>query len=354
MNISFTKAKVLKEKPNPDSLKFGRYFTDHMFIMNYTKGKGWHDPRVVPYADISLSPAAMVFHYGQEMFEGLKAYKNSKGEVRLFRPEKNIERMNNTNDRLCIPRVNPEDALQAIEELVLIERDWIPDKPGTSLYIRPFIIATDAFLGVRVSETYLFMIILSPVGSYYATGINPVSICVESEYVRAVRGGTGFAKAGGNYAASLIGQQKAASKGYEQVLWLDGVERKYIDEVGAMNVFFVLGDEIITPELGGSILPGVTRDSVISLLKFKGYKVTERRISMEEIFIAAEDGNLKEMFGTGTAAVISPVGKLDWNGKVVEINQGKIGEVSKMLYDNITGIQYGDIKDEFGWSKVIG
>ena len=353
MKISFTKAETPKQKPDFNALGFGKYFTDHMFIMNYTEGKGWHDARIVPFGDISLSPAAMVFHYGQEMFEGLKAYKDAKGTIRLFRPEKNIERMNATNERLCIPQVNPEDTLQAIEELVRTDSDWIPTQPGTSLYIRPFIIATDAFLGVHASKTYLFMIILCPVGSYYAAGLNPVKICVEDEYVRAVKGGTGFAKAGGNYAASLIGQKKAESKGYAQVLWLDGIEHKYIDEVGAMNVFFVINGEVITPALEGNILPGVTRDSVITFLRAKGYKVTERKIAIDEVFDAADNGSLEEIFGTGTAAVISPVGKLDWNGRMITINDEKIGKVSGLLYDNITGIQYGKVKDEFGWSREV-
>lgn len=353
MKITVNKVESKKVKPDIGSLGFGKHFTDHMFMMNYTEGQDWHDARIVPYGEISLSPATMVFHYAQEMFEGMKAYKSNDKKIRLFRPDKNIERMNNTNDRLCIPRVNPEDALQAIEELVKIDSDWIPTQPGTSLYIRPFIIATDPFLGVHASKTYLFMIILSPVGSYYAAGLNPVKICVEDEYVRAVKGGTGFAKVGGNYASSLIGQKKAEDKGYAQVLWLDGIEHKYIDEVGAMNVFFVIDGEVITPALEGNILPGVTRDSTIAFLKAKGYKVTERRISINEVFDAANNKKLDEIFGTGTAAVISPVGILDWHGKIAVINNEQIGKISKLLYDNITGIQYGKVKDEFGWSREV-
>ncbi|HAN21251.1 MAG: branched chain amino acid aminotransferase [Clostridiales bacterium GWF2_36_10] len=353
MKITVNKVETPKVKPDYNSLGFGKYFTDHMFILNYTEGEGWHNARIVPFGNISMSPASMVFHYGQEMFEGLKAYKSSDGKIRLFRPEMNIERMNNTNDRLCIPRVNVEDAIQAIEEIVKIDSDWIPTQPGTSLYIRPFIIATDAFLGVHASKTYLFMIILSPVGSYYATGLNPVKICIEDELVRAVKGGTGYVKVGGNYAASLIGQKKAEEKGYAQVLWLDGIEHKYIDEVGAMNVFFVIDGEVITPALEGNILPGVTRDSVITFLKTKGYKVTERRISIDEVYAAAQNGKLEEVFGTGTAAVISPVGKLDWHGNIAVINNEQIGNISKLLYDNITGIQYGLLKDEFGWSREV-
>ncbi len=352
MQISRTLTTAPKAKPT-GTLGFGKIFTDHMFIMDYSTEKGWHDARIVPFADISLSPACMVFHYGQEMFEGMKAYRAKDGRVLLFRPEKNIERMNNTNVRMCIPEVNPDDVLQAIEELVLVDQDWIPTEPGTSLYIRPFIIATDPFLGVHPSHTYKFMIILSPSGSYYAGGLAPVKICVEDEYVRAVKGGTGYAKVGGNYAASLKGQEKAEKLGYAQVLWLDGIEHKYIDEVGAMNVFFVIGDKVVTPMLEGNILPGVTRDSVINYLRAKGYTVEERRISIDEVYEAGKNGSLKEMFGTGTAAVISPVGLLDWNGERLEINNGEIGAVSQMLYDDITGIQFGEKKDEFGWSHEI-
>lgn len=353
MKITVKKNTSPKQKPDIDSLGFGKYFSDHMFMMDYCDEKGWHDARIVPFDNISLSPATMVFHYAQEMFEGLKAYKSADGKIRLFRPDKNVERMNNTNERLCIPKVNPDNILQAINDIVKIDRDWIPTKPGTSLYIRPFIIATDPFLGVHPSKTYLFMIILSPVGSYYKSGLNPVKICVEDKYVRAVKGGTGHAKVGGNYAASLIAQQKAEEKGYAQVLWLDGKEHMYIDEVGAMNVFFVIDGEVITPSLEGNILPGVTRDSAIRFLKHKGYKVTERRINIDEVYEAADNGKLDEVFGTGTAAVISPVGKLDWNGRIITVNDEKIGEISQLLYDNITGIQYGTVKDEFGWIREV-
>jgi len=354
LKITITRTQTPKQKPDQNALGFGRYFTDHMFMMNYTEGIGWHDARIVPFGDISLSPACMVFHYAQEMFEGLKAYKTEDGRILLFRPEKNIERMNSTNKRLCVPQVNPDDILQAIIETVKIDSDWIPTLPGTSLYIRPFIIATDPALGVHPSKTYLFMIILSPVGAYYAAGLNPVDICVEDEYVRAVRGGMGFAKVGANYAASLIGQQKAEEKGYAQVLWLDGIEHKYVDEVGSMNVFFVIDGEVITPSLDeGNILPGVTRASAIELLRAYGYKVTERKISIQEVYDAAESGKLQEVFGTGTAAVVSPVGKLDWDGRIIVINEGKIGKISQFLYDQITGIQFGRIKDEFGWTREV-
>lgn len=355
MDIRIEKSQTLKAKPQKgDALPFGTIFTDHMFLMDYTEGKGWHDARIVPYAPIALDPAAMVFHYAQEMFEGMKAYIAVDGSIRLFRPDMNIKRMNNTNNRLCIPQVDPDDVMQAIKTLVKLEKDWIPTDEGTSLYIRPFIIATEPHLGVKASRTYLFSIILSPVGAYYPEGINPVKIYVEDEYVRAVKGGLGFAKVGANYAASLKGQEKAHELGYSQVLWLDGYTRKYIDEVGAMNVFFVINNEVITPSLEGSILPGVTRDSTVNLLKHWGYKVSERKLSIDEVVAAADNGTLNEAFGTGTAAVISPIGELNYEGKIMNINNGEIGAISHKIYDTITGIQYGKAEDPFGWSVVIG
>ena len=283
------------------------------------------------------------------MFEGLKAYAADDGSIQLFRPQKNIERMNRTNRRLCIPQVDPDFVLEALKALVSIDADWVPEGKDTSLYIRPFIIATDAHLGVKPATQYLFCIILSPVGAYYAEGLNPVKIFVETDYVRAVKGGIGFAKAGGNYAASLAAQEKANELGYSQVLWLDGVHRKYVDEVGTMNVFFVIDGEVITPMLEGSILPGVTRDSVITLLRDLGYKVTERRVDVDELFEAHKAGKLDEVFGTGTAAVISPVGLLDRDGEKIVINNGEIGKISQMLYDTLTGIQWGRIPDTRGW-----
>lgn len=353
MEIKITRTQNPSAKPDAKKLGFGKIFTDHMFICEYTKENGWHNARIQPFGNLSLSPASAVFHYGQEMFEGLKAYRTGDGRILLFRPDKNVERMNNTNQRLCIPQIDPEFALNAIKETVKNDADWIPSEPGTSLYIRPFIIATDPFLGVHPSNTYLFIIILSPSGSYYASGLNPVKIFVEDEYVRAVRGGTGFAKVGGNYAASLIGQQKAEENGYAQVLWLDGIHRKYIDEVGAMNVFFKINGEIITPALEGSILPGVTRLSVIELLKDKGYKVTERKISIDEVYDTYQKGTLEEMFGTGTAAVISPVGELAWDDKVMIINNSQIGPVSAMLYNQLTDIQWGRAEDKYGWTVEV-
>jgi len=354
LDIKITKTTEPKKKPEPGKpLGFGKIFTDHMFIMNYTEGKGWHDPRIVPFQNISLSPAAMVYHYGQEMFEGLKAYKGDNGEVYLFRPDKNAERAQKTNDRLCIPQIPVEDFVQACKAVVEVDKDWIPTDPGTSLYIRPFIIATDEFLGVAPSETYLFMIILAPSGAYYESGLDPVGIWIEDEYVRAVRGGMGFAKTGGNYAASLIGQVKAHNDNYSQVLWLDGVERKYIEEVGSMNIFFKIDGKVVTPMLNGSILPGVTRNSTIELCKSWGYEVEERKISVDELLEAQHTGKLEEVFGTGTAAVISPVGKLRYVDDVMVINNGEIGELSQRLYDTMTGIQYGKLDDPFGWRVKV-
>ena len=324
-----------------------------MFVMNYTEGQGWHDPRIVPFQNISLSPAAMVYHYGQEMFEGLKAYKGDNDEVYLFRPDMNAKRTNVTNERLCIPSIPEEDFVQAVKAVVDIDRDWIPTTPGTSLYVRPFIIATDEFLGVAPSHTYLFMVILSPSGAYYSSGLAPVGIWIEDEYVRAVRGGMGFAKTGGNYAASLIGQVKAHNEDYSQVLWLDGVERKYIEEVGSMNIFFKIDGKVVTPVLNGSILPGITRNSTIQLCKEWGYDVEERRISVDELIEAQKSGKLEEVFGTGTAAVISPVGKLRYVDDVMLINNGEIGELSQKLYDTMTGIQYGKLEDKFGWRVTV-
>ena len=354
LNIKIEKTTTPKEKPaKGQKLGFGKIFTDHMFVMDYTEGKGWHDPRIVPFQDLVMSPAAMVFHYGQEMFEGLKAYKGVDGKVRLFRPDMNAKRTNDTNERLCIPQLPVEDFVEAVKAIVKIDEDWIPTEDGTSLYIRPFIIATDEFLGVAPSKTYKFIIILAPSGAYYESGLAPVGIWIEDEYVRAVKGGMGFAKTGGNYAASLIAQVKAHDDGYSQVLWLDGVERKYIEEVGAMNIFFKIDGKIVTPELSGSILPGVTRNSVIALCKKMGLEVEERRISAEELIQAQKAGKLEECFGTGTAAVISPVGKLRYVDDVMIINNNEIGEVSQKLYDTLTGIQWGKREDDMGWTVEV-
>lgn len=344
-----------KAKPQDESkIGFGSVFTDHMFIMDYDALKGgWYDPRIVPYAPLSLDPSAMCLHYGQEVFEGLKAYRGVDGKIRLFRPDENFKRLNLSNDRLSIPRIDEEFAKDCLEKLVEIEKDWIPHTPDTSLYIRPFIISTQAHLGVSPSTHYMFIIILSPSGPYYAEGLNPVKIYVESNYVRAVKGGTGMAKTAGNYASSLNSQVESHDKGYSQVLWLDGVERKWIEEVGAMNIFFVIGDEVVTPMLNGSILSGITRKSSVELMRSWGLNVSERRISIDEVIKAYENGELKEAFGTGTAAVISPVGHLKYGDKDMTINGNEIGEISKRLYDELTGIQWGRLPDKFGWTVVV-
>lgn len=339
-----------KEKPADSSkLGFGNIFTDHMFLMNYDEGQGWHSPRIVPYGPISLDPAAMCLHYGQEVFEGMKAYRTPEGRVVLFRPDRNMARLNVSNDRLCIPAIDEPFAVEAVKKLVSLDKDWIPSGKDTSLYIRPFIIAVDPHVGVHPAHHLLFIIILSPVGPYYPEGLDPVKIYVERQYVRAVRGGMGFTKTAGNYAASLKAQAVAEEKGYTQVLWLDGVERKYIEEVGTMNVFFKINGEIITPSLEGSILGGITRMSCIEMLRSWGYPVTERRLALDEVLQAAADGTLEEAFGTGTAAVISPIGELIVDDKAICIHDNRIGEVAQRLYDSLTGIQNGRLPDPFGW-----
>ncbi len=354
MEIKFVESQNLKAKPQPGQpLGFGHIFTDYMLVMPYDKGQGWHDPEIRPYGPIELSPAAMCLHYGQTVFEGLKAYRTADGKVQLFRPEENFKRLNNSNERLVIPELPVDMAMECLMELLKVEKDWVPSKDGESLYIRPFIFACDPFLGVKPGDQYLFMIILSPSGAYYESGLNPVNIYVENKYVRAVRGGMGYAKTGGNYAASLIGQDEAHKQNYAQVLWLDGVEQKYIEEVGAMNIFFVIDGEVVTPQLQGSILPGITRKSAIEVCKSKGIPVSERRISIQEIADAYDNGKLDEVFGTGTAAVISPVGHLKWNDKVMEINDNKIGKISQMLYDTMTGIQWGKVEDTFNWTIEV-
>ena len=348
--IRIERTKSPRQKPaDSTKLGFGQIFTDHMFIMNYDEGQGWHDPRIVPYGPLELDPAAMCLHYGQEVFEGMKAYRAPDGRVVLFRPEKNMARLNLSNDRLCIPPLDEAFAVEAVKKLVSVEQDWIPEGEGTALYIRPFIIAVDTHVGVHPAHHLLFIIILSPVGAYYPEGINPVRIYVERNYVRAVRGGMGFTKTAGNYAASLKAQDEAEKQGYTQVLWLDGVERKYIEEVGTMNIFFKINGEIVTPALQGSILGGITRMSCIELLRSWGYAVNERPLALAEVEKAARDGVLEEVFGTGTAAVISPVGELKVDDEKIIINKGEIGPVAHRLYDTLTGIQNCRIPDPFGW-----
>lgn len=343
-----------KARPDEKSLGFGRIFTDHMLVARYEEGKGWFDARILPYGPLQFDPAAAVLHYGQELFEGMKAYRGKDGVVRLFRPEANCRRMAEGAERLCIPPVPPEDMLRMITELVELEQDWVPHAEGTALYIRPTLVATEPFLGVRPSKSYYFFVILSPVGAYYAEGFDPVKIWVEPKYSRAARGGLGAVKAGANYAASLLASEQAKEKGYAQVLWLDAAEHRWLEEVGTMNLFIRIGDEVITPELGGSILPGITRDSVLHLLRSWDVPVTERAISIDEIREAHARGQLREVFGTGTAAVISPVKELCYKGEALVVGDGAMGELSRRLYDTITGIQYGTAPDPFGWAKPIG
>lgn len=348
-----TRTTAPKTKPSAKGLRFGTEFTDHMFVMDYDQKNGWNNGRIVPYGPITLDPAAVVLHYGQEMFEGLKAYKTAAGRVQLFRPDMNAKRTNRTNDRLCIPKIDEDLFVSAIKALVSVDKDWIPEGEGTALYIRPFIFGDEPFLGVRSSETYKFMIILSPVGPYFENGLAPTKMYVEDVYVRAVKGGTGEAKCGGNYGGSLKAQEIAHEKGYEQILWLDAYEQKYIEEIGAANAFFVIGDEVVTSALNGSILPGITRDSIIALCKKKGIKVSERKISIDEIEDAYHKGELHEMFASGTAAIVSPVGELLYKGENMVINDNKIGPVAQQMYDYIYGIQTGKLDDFMGWTVPV-
>ncbi|MBE6727455.1 MAG: branched-chain amino acid aminotransferase [Ruminococcaceae bacterium] len=353
MEIKINKTACPKEKPEASTLGFGKVFTDHMFVMDYSREEGWHDARIVPFGRIDLHPASTVLHYGSEIFEGLKAYRRADGKVQLFRPMENIRRMNSSAERLCLPTIDEADALKILETFVSLEQDWTPSAPGTSLYLRPFMFGNDESLGVHAVNNATYMIIASPVGSYYKEGINPVKIMIEADDVRAVKGGTGYVKCGGNYAASNRAGEKAEKQGYSQVLWLDGVERKYIEEVGAMNVMFKINGEIVTPMLTGSILPGITRKSCIEVLKNAGYTVNERLISVEELGEALQNGTLEEAWGCGTAAVVSPIGELCYKGEKFVINNGEIGKVTQMLYDTLTGIQWGKIEDSFGWTYPI-
>ena len=351
--IKFIKNENPSPKPKDEELGFGNIFTDHMFVMDYDVDRGWYDPRIIPYGPIEMEPSSMVFHYGQAIFEGMKAYRNVNGDIVTFRPMDNFHRMNRSARRICMPEIDVEFVWEALKTLLNIEKDWVPSTKGTSLYIRPFMIATDPFLGVRPSNTYKFFIILCPVGSYYPEGLNPVKIYVEDKYSRVAKGGTGEAKVAGNYAASLLSGEKAKAKGYSQVLWLDAGDHTFVEEVGAMNMFFKIDGKIITAPLDGSILPGITRDSVIKLAKHMGYTVEERRISIEEVFEAHEKETLEEMFGTGTAAVVSPVGILSWKDNTIDLGLDKIGKFTSIMYDTLTGIQYGNHEDIFGWVKKI-
>jgi branched-chain amino acid aminotransferase len=348
-DIKITKAKTSKiDSVDFKNLGFGEVFSDHMFSMDYENGE-WINPRIEPYGKIEFEPAMCTLHYAQAVFEGLKAFNSKDGSINIFRPEKNLERMNRSNERMCMPMIDKDMFFDAMTELIKIDRDWIPKDTGHSLYIRPFIFGTENFLGVHSSSTFRFMIILSPVGAYYKEGFNPVSLLVPEEYVRAVKGGVGEAKTAGNYAASLLPAEIAQKKGFTQILWLDGEQHKYIDEVGTMNIFFVIDNEVITPPLEGSILPGVTRDTVLHLTRSWGMKVSERRISIDELIQSSKEGRLQEVFGTGTAAVISPVDEIQYRETKININEGQIGPIARRLFDEITGIQYGEIIDTHDW-----
>ncbi len=352
-DISIELVKRTSKVVLPDNLLFGRTFTDHYFEMDYSKEKGWHNAKIKPYSEFPVSPATMVFHYGQAIFEGLKAYKQIDGKIAVFRPEKNFERLNNSAERMCIPKVDEKFILKAMMELIKIEQDWIPTKKGYSLYIRPFIFGSDPILGVKPSDEYKLMIILCPVGPYYPQGFKPVPIYVTDQFVRAAKKGIGECKTAANYAASFAGQAEAKKEGYSQVLWLDGIEQKYLEEVGAMNIFVQFKDEVTTPMLNGSILPGITRLSCLQILKGWNYNTTERLISINEVIDSYKSGNLVEMFGTGTAAIISSVGRLKFHDTILQFNEDKAGELSTKLYEELTGIQFGEIEDRFGWMTYL-
>jgi len=356
MEVKITKCIPEKIKNPPKTMSgviFGTQFTDHMFCMEWEDGKGWHQAEIKPYAPIMIEPSAMVLHYAQMSFEGLKAYHSNTGEDLLFRPKENFKRMNRTSIRMCMPEVEVDEILDSLKQLLRLDSKWIPKEEGTSLYIRPAMIATEEAIGLKVSSKYLFFIILSPVGAYYSQGFNPVKIMVSDKYVRAVPGGVGHAKTGGNYAASTLAEKEAKEKGYTQVLWLDAVERIFIEEVGAMNIFFVIDGKIVTPQLTGSILPGITRMSVLELGKFWGLEVEERKISINEVLRGIEDGSVSEVFGSGTAAVITPVGILSYKGEEFNIGNGQTGEIARRFYDHLTGIQYGKEEDPFNWVEAI-
>ncbi|MEG0874244.1 MAG: branched-chain amino acid aminotransferase [Clostridiales bacterium] len=348
MEIEIEKSPKLKEKPQTDTLSFGTTFTDHMLICHHDE-KGWHDWKIVPYGPFSLDPSCMVIHYGQSIFEGMKAYRTPNGSINLFRPTENFKRLNLSAERLCIPQIDEAKALTALEELIKLEADWVPSAPNTSLYIRPFIFATDPHLGVKASTNYIFAIILSPVGPYYKEGLKPVKIFVEDEYVRAVKGGMGFTKTAGNYAASILAGEIANKKGYAQVLWLDGIHKEFVEEVGSMNIFFKFKDELVTPALNGSILGGITRNSIINLARDMGITVNERQLSINEVFERYSKNELEEVFGSGTAAVVSPVSELNKDGEIITINNGEMGTLTQKLYDTLTGIQWGTVEDTHNW-----
>ncbi|SHJ15463.1 branched-chain amino acid aminotransferase [Roseomonas rosea] len=351
--ISLTRTHAPKARPDDASLSFGKVFTDHMFLMDYEEGRGWHDPRVVPYGSFTMDPATSVLHYGQAVFDGLKAFRGPDGKIRLFRAERHARRLNKSCAALCIPEMDADLVRRSFEAIVGVDHEWVPSAPGTSLYIRPTVIATEVMLGVHPAHRYTYFVICSPVGSYYKEGVKPVRILATDKYVRAVAGGLGEAKTAANYAASLAAQRDAERQGYTQVLWLDAIERKAIDEVGTMNIMMQIGDEVITPPLAGTILDGVTRNSILQLLRDWGVKVSERRITIDEVMEAGRNGTLREMWGTGTAAVVSPVGELGYKGEKIVISNGQTGALTQKLYDAIVGIQYGRTNDAHGWTTEV-
>lgn len=353
IEIAIEKNPQTKQRPSEDQLGFGRYFTDHMFVIDYSGLLGWHAPRIVPYQNLRLDPGAAVLHYGQAIFEGMKAFRGDDGKIRLFRPEMNFERMQASAERLCMKFVDLGVFMESLLRLVRTEASWVPSKPGTALYLRPTLIGSEPFLGVRPAEGYIYYVIASPVGAYYGENIETVKIWIERTFSRAAPGGIGAAKAAGNYAASLIAATEAKKRGFAQVLWLDSSEKRFVEEVGTMNVFFKIGDEVITPPLNGTILPGVTRDSVIQLMQERGTPVVERPIEIAEVLAAAKSGDLKEVFGTGTAASISPVGAFGDGEQMFTINQGKVGALSAELYQTLNDIQYGRRPDPFGWTMEV-
>jgi branched-chain amino acid aminotransferase len=351
--IRITRTTTKRDKPKDKDLAFGTVFTDHMFVMDFEEEKGWYDPRVEPYGPLPLDPATAVLHYGQGLFEGLKAFRGKGGTIRLFRPQKHVERLNRTAHRMCIPAIDPDLILKSWTTLVDVDRDWVPSSVGTSLYIRPTVIASEPFLGVRPAKQYLYYVIVSPVGPYYPEGLAPTKIKVIDRYVRAVAGGLGEAKTSANYAASLYAAEEAKHEGFTQVLWLDGVHHRFVEEVGTSNIMLKIGGEVITPPLAGTILPGVTRDSALTLMRGWGVRVAERPVTIDEVVEAADRGTLEEVWATGTAAVISPVGELAYQGRRLVVNQGRIGEVAQKLYDTIVAIQYGEAPDPHRWTLVV-
>ena len=353
MQISVTKTTTPKEKYDAAKVPFGTSFTDHMFMMEYDEGQGWHDARIVPYQSLTFDPGTMVFHYGGEIFEGLKAYRTPDGGVQMFRPQENFARMNRSAERLCLPQFDEALALEALTQLVALDADWVPSVEGQSLYIRPVMIATDIDIALHGIHKALFYIITCPVAGYYANGLQPVELLIEMEDVRAVRGGTGFAKCGGNYACATRAGEKAAAKGYSQVLWVDGVERKYVEEGGGMNVMFVMDGKLVTPELNGSILPGITRKSILEMARSWGMEVEERKVSVEELWEGCKNGTIQEAFMCGTAAVVTPIGGFAKEDEKVTVNNHEIGEVTRKIYENLTGIQWGKAEDPYGWTVKV-